>query len=269
MGAVRDPATGLEFYEIGHRWGHGVPSMPGDSDVILYRSVKHAQHGVMAHRIRMVMHSGTHLNAPIHLIQKGDGVGALPLDATFGNGVILDIPKGKWELVEVADLEAASPPIQDGDRVVIVTGWHRKFSDSLEYFGESPGLSKAAADWLVAKKVKLVAMDTPQIDHPLATSLGEHRGGPLMNRLAGNYRRETGRKPKQDFPDWNIAHRTLLGAGIATVENVGGDVDGLLNRRATLHAAPWRWMEGDACVIRFVAMIDPTGAARIEPGNAA
>ena len=75
MGAVRDPATGLEFYEIGHRWGHGVPSMPGDSDVILYRSVKHAQHGVMAHRIRMVMHSGTHLNAPIHLIQKGDGVG--------------------------------------------------------------------------------------------------------------------------------------------------------------------------------------------------
>lgn len=269
MSAVTDPATGLEFHEIGHRWGHGVPSMPGDADVSLYRSVKHGQHGVMAHRIRMVMHSGTHLNAPIHLIQKGEAVGALRLDAIFGNGVILHIPKAKWELVGPADLEAAEPEIQKGDRVVIVTGWHHMFSDSLEYFGESPGLSKAAAAWLVTRKVKLVAIDTPQIDHPLATSLAEHRGGPLMNRLAGNYRRETGREPKEDFPEWNIAHRTLLGAGIPTVENVGGDVDDLLGRRVTLHAAPWRWMEGDACVIRFVAITDPTGAARIEPGTAA
>jgi len=206
---------------------------------------------------------------PLHLSQTGAGVATLPLDATFGNGAILHIPKGKWELVEPADLAAAQPAIQEGDRVLIVTGWHHKFSDSLEYFGESPGLSKAAAEWLVARKVKLVAMDTPQIDHPLATSLAEHRGGPLMNRLAGNYRRETGRDPTADFPEWNIAYRTLLGAGIPTVETVGGDVDDLLGRRATLHAAPWRWLEGDVCVIRFVAITDPTGAARIEPGRAA
>ncbi len=269
MTAVEDGATGLLFHELSHPWGHGTPSMPGDDDIILFRSVKHAQHGVMAHRIRMVMHSGTHLNAPIHLVQRGAGVGDLPLDAVFGNGVILAIPKARWELVEPQDLEAADPGVQTGDRVVIVTGWHEKYSDSLEYFGESPGLSKQAAEWLVEKGVKLVAIDTPQVDHPLATSLGPHRGGPLMNRLAGHYERETGRNPKRDHPEWNIAHRTLLEAGIPTVENVGGNVAELVGQRACLHAAPWRWLEGDACVIRFVAITDPTGSARIEPGATA
>lgn len=181
MGAVTDPVSGLQFYELSHPWGHGAPSMPGDDDVSLRRSVKHAQHGVMAHRIRMVMHSSTHLNAPIHLVQKGAGVGSIALDRLFGNGVVVSIPKGKWELVEVSDLEAATPAIQAGDFVVVVTGWHKKYSDSLEYFGDAPGLSKGAADWLVAKGVRLVGIDTPQIDHPLATSLGLHRNGPLMN----------------------------------------------------------------------------------------
>ncbi|MGN7871133.1 cyclase family protein [Paracoccus sp. 22332] len=269
MAGVVEAATGLNFYELSHEWGHGVPSMPGDQDVIMYRSVKHAQHGVMAHRLRMVMHSGTHLNAPIHMVQRGLGAGGIALSRLFGNGVILSIPKERWGLVEPSDLEAATPRIQDGDQVVIVTGWHHKYSESLEYFGEAPGLSKAAAEWLVAKKVALVAIDTPQIDHPMATSLAGHRGGPLMNRLPKLYATETGRDGKADHPEWNIAHRILLGAGIPTVENVGGEVDALLGQRACLHAAPWRWMEGDACVIRFVAITDPAGTARIESGKAA
>lgn len=267
MAEVVDSENGLCFYELSHPWGHDTPSMPGDQDVVLYRSVKHAQHGVMAYRIKMVMHSSTHLNAPIHLIQRGAGVGAIALTRLFGNGVILSIPKARWELIEVADLEQASPEIQHGDRVVIVTGWHKKFSDSLEYFGDSPGLSASAARWLVERGVVLVGMDTPQIDHPLATSLASHRGGPLMNRLEAKYRAITGKDPKADYAEWNVAHRILLSAGIPTIENVGGDVNIILGRRVCLHAVPWRWLEGDACVVRFVAITDPTNSARIEPGT--
>ena len=181
---TRDPYTGLQFVELSHLWGHNSPSMPGSPDVVMYRSVKHAQHGVMATRLRMGMHQGTHMNAPLHLVQRGTGMGDLPLDRFFGNGVVLGIPKQKWELIEPADLEKASPAIQPGDFVIVVTGWHHRYSDSLEYFGDAPGLSKEGAEWLVAKGIKVFAIDTPQVDHPLATSLAGHRGGPLMNRLA-------------------------------------------------------------------------------------
>ena len=268
MEAVTDPYSGLQLIELSHVWGHGVPSMPGDADVQMFRSVKHAQHGVMTNRLTMVMHSGTHMNTPIHLVQGGADAAAIPLDHFFGNGVVLSIPKDRWGLITAKDLEAATPEIRRGDFVVIVTGWHHKYSDSLEYFGESPGLSKDGAEWLVAREIKLLGMDTPQIDHPLATSLGPHRGGPIMNRLTSKYEDETGLDPKKEHPEWNIAHKTVLAAGIPTIEQVGGDVDGLLNKRATLAATPWNWEHGDACPVRFVAMIDPTGECRIEPGEA-
>jgi kynurenine formamidase len=269
MPGVTEPATGLVFYELSHEWGQGAPTLPGFEDVKLHRSSTHAKNGVMATRIRMVMHSGTHVNAPLHLIQRGAGVGGIALDRFFGSGVVVSIPKQQWELVTAADLENTEPAIEDEDIVVIVTGWHRRYSDSIDYFGNSPGLSNEAAQWLVDKRVKLVAVDTPQVDHPLATSLGPQRNGPQMRRLPKAYQTVTGRDPKGEFPEWNPAHRTLLSADIPTIENVGAEVDALLGKRCTFQAYPWNWPEGDACVVRLTAILDPSGAYRLESGDAA
>lgn len=267
MPMVQDPYSGLQLVELSHVWGHGVPSYPGQEDVRMFRAVKHAQHGVLAWKVNTVMHTGTHMNAPLHLIQRGQDLSEIPEDRFFGNGVILSIPKGSYETITAKNLEAAKPEVQKGDIVVIVTGWHHRYSDSLEYYGESPGLTKDAAEWLVKKEPKMVAVDTQQIDHPLATSLGPHRGGPMMKRLAGEYQKATGKDPKREHGEWYVAHKTLLGAGIPTIEQVGGDVDLLLGKRATLSAAPWKFKYGDACPVRFVAMVDPTGTLKIDAGK--
>jgi kynurenine formamidase len=267
MSIVTDPYSGMQLVELSHEWGHGAPSYPGQDDVKMFRAVKHSQHGVLAWKINTVMHTGTHMNAPLHLVQRAADLAAISPDRFFGNGVILSIPKNSYEVITAEDLESAKPAVQQGDIVVIVTGWHHKYSDAIEYYGQSPGLSKNAAQWLVTKQCKLVAVDTPQIDHPLATSLGPHRGGPTMKRLAGDYQKATGLDPKKEHPEWNAAHKTLLGAGIPTIEQVGGDVDLLAGRRATFAAMPWKFQYGDACPVRFVGMIDPSGKCRIDPGN--
>ena len=264
---VKDPYTGLQLVELSHEWGHGVPSMPGQTDVKMFRAVKHAQHGVLAWRVTTSLHTGTHMNAPIHLVQRGADLAGVSPDRLFGNGAIVDVPKGRWELVTAADLRAAKPEIKKGDIVVIVTGWHHKYSDALEYWGESPGLSKDAAEWLVEMDAKMVAVDTPQVDHPLATSMGPHRGGPQMKRLAGEYQAATGLDPKEEHGEWNVAHKTLLAAGIPTIEQVGGDVDLLKGKRATIAATPWKFEHGDACPVRMIAMIDPSGTCRIDAGT--
>ena len=264
---TKDPYSELQFIELSHEWGHGVPSYPGQEDVKMFRAVKHAQHGVLAWKTNTVMHTGTHLNAPIHMIEMAKDLSAIEPERFFGNGVVLEIPKTSWELITAADLEAAKPGVREGDVVVIVTGWHHNYSDGLAYYGESPGLSKDAAQWLVDKKCQIVAVDTPQIDHPLATSLGPHRGGPTMNRLANAYTKATGLDPKQEHPEWNIAHKTIAAADILTIEQVGGDVDALVGTRATFVATPWKFQYGDACPVRFVGITDPTGSYRIPAGN--
>lgn len=267
MSFITDPYSGLQFLELSHVWGHGVPSYPGQADVKMHRAVKFAEHGVLAWKCNTVLHTGTHMNAPINMIQRGADLSEVPVDRFFGNGVVLSIPKGSYEVITAGDLEAAAPGVRQGDVVVIVTGWHHNYSDSLEYFGESPGLSKDAAEWLVKKECKMVAVDTQQVDHPLATSLGPHRGGPTMKRLAREYQATTGLDPKKEHGEWNVAHKTLLAAGIPTIEQVGGDVDLLLGKRATFVATPWKLRNGDACPVRFVAITDPSGTSRIGSGK--
>ena len=263
MSIVEEPGTGLQFVELSHPWGHHTPTFPGFADTVVFRTVTHAKHGVMTQRLRTVMHNSTHVNAPLHLIQWGDGVGRLPLDRFFGSGPVLGIEKAQWDLVTAADLDRVGDDVRAGDIVIVNTGWHRRYADSQEYFGRAPGLAKDAAQWLADRRVKMVGIDTATIDHPLATPLGAHRGGPLMKRLPGEFERETGRDPREAFAERNPAHRTLLAAGIPTIENVGGDVDAVTGRRCTFHACPWRWLEGDACIVRLVAIMDPGGRYRL------
>jgi kynurenine formamidase len=266
MPAVVDPVSKVKLYELSHRWGMYTPIFPGYEEIKLERITHHAKQGVMTHRITTIFHTSTHVNAPIHLIPQSAAVGDLALDRFFGAGVVVSIKKKKWELIEPADLERATPKIQPDDIVLINTGWHHRYADSKEYFGYAPGLSKAAAEWLVKKRVKLVGVDTACVDHPLATSLGPHRNGPQIKYLIPEYKQATKRDAIKDFPEWNPASLALLGAGIPTVENVGGDLDEVTGKRCTFQGFPWKWHEGDACVIRLVAMLDPFGSYRIESG---
>ena len=106
----------------------------------------------------------------------------------------------------------------------------------------------------------MVAIDTPFIDHPAG-----HLHGPASRRPAHEAPRrrvQGGHRPglpRKSIREWNIAHKTILGAGIPTIEQVGGDVDDVKGKRATLAATPWKFEHGDACQVRMVAMFDPSG----------
>jgi kynurenine formamidase len=232
------------------------------------RAVKHAANGVLAWRTRTSFHTGTHMVAPLHAVQKTRDLASIPPETLFGNGIVLDIPRAdtKYATITEADLKAAGT-INEGDIVVINTGWHKWYDDALKYYGEAPGLTECAAKYLVSKKVKFVAMDTPFIDHPLATSMAPHRGGPQMKRLAGEYNAATGKDWKVEHGKWYVAMKTLAAAEIPMVLQVGGDVDDLKGKRATFAATPWRLERGDACIVRMVAMIDPSGKLKLDEGK--
>ena len=126
-------------------------------------------------------------------------------------------------------------------------------------------MSKKAAEWLVKKKVKLVGVDTACVDHPLATSLGPHRNGPQIKYLLPEYKKATGRDAIQDFPDWNVATRCCWSPA-SRPSRRRWRACGALRQACTFQGFPWRWYEGDACVIRLVAILDPKGTNRIESG---
>jgi kynurenine formamidase len=258
----------LEFYDLSQPYGHGAPLWPYFPDIKIERFHYHAKSGVLTQQLTTYMHVTTHSDAPAHVIEGTRYIDEVPLSSWFGTGVVVSIPKDKWEVITPEDLENARPEIRPGDIVIINTGWHHYFGDNRKYFVYSPGLYKEAGIWLKERGVKGVGVDQQALDHPLATAIGPHGpGGPIIPTVLDEYREWCGREVQEDFPEWEPCHRQLLGNGIVGFENVGGDLDEVTGKRVTFAAFPWRWEEGDGCIVRLVAMVDPTGEYRIETGN--
>jgi kynurenine formamidase len=259
---------GLKFYDLSHRWGHGMPEWPSAASLNVKTLQYHAKDGVSVKEIEASMHRGTHMDAPIHVLENTPYITDFELWRFFGTGVVVSIPKQKWGVVMPEDLEKATPTIREGDIVMINTGAHRLWGDNDDYFAYSPGLYKDAAQWLVDRKVKLVGIDVQALDHPLGTKLINHGTGPSHPWLVDEYREFTGgRDVMEDFPLWEPSHKVMLSAGIPGIENVGGQIDEVTGRRCTFMCFPFRWYEGEGCGIRVVAMIDPDQSFRLETGR--
>ena len=257
---------GLEFYNLSHRFGYQSPNWPYFEDVKIERIHYMAKSGVLSQRITTSMHNTTHIDAPAHVVQGTPFIDEVPLPHFFGSGIVVSIPKKKWEPITYDDLEkAAGKIVRPRDVVIVNTGWHQQYEDSEDYFCRSPGFVPSAGEWFVEKKVKVVGHDTQANDHPLATAIGPQRNGPLHPHLAEEYKEWSGgRDWKDDFPEWEPVHRILFKNGILGIENVGGDLDKVTGRRCTFAFFPWNWDRGDGCIIRLVAIIDPKGKYRIE-----
>jgi kynurenine formamidase len=262
-------SMGLEFYNLSHRFGYQSPNWPYFEDVKIERIHYHAKSGVLSQRITTSMHNTTHIDAPAHVVQGTPFIDEVPLPHFFGSGIVVSIPKKKWEQITYDDLEkAAGKVVRPRDVVIVNTGWHKLYEDSEDYFCRAPGFVSSAGEWFVEKKVKVVGHDTQANDHPLATAIGPQRNGPLHPHLADEYKKWSGgRDWKDDFPEWEPVHRILFNNGILGIENVGGDIDKVTGRRCTFAFFPWNWERGDGCIVRLVAITDPSQKFRIDKGE--
>ncbi len=263
-----DNDMGLDFVNLSHRFGYQCPNWPYFDDVHIERKHYMAKSGVLSQTMTHTMHVTTHIDAPAHVVAGTPFIDEVPLPHFFGSGLVVSIPKKKWEKITGEDLEkACGHAIRKGDVLIINTGWHHQYEDG-DYFAYCPGLVSSAAEWMIEKGVKVVGHDTQANDHPLATAIGPQRNGPIMPHLEAEYLEWSGGVPWEvDFPEWEPVHNLLFNAGILGIENVGGDLDSVTGKRVTFAFFPWNWDRGDGCIIRLVAMTDKNQAYRIEAGE--
>ncbi len=141
--------------------------------------------------IQMVVHFGTHVDAPCHFVNGAPAMDQVPLERFYGPGVIWRIDAGDRRAIGVAELERATPRMQIGDIVLIDTGWWGHMNT--DKYEEHPFLTGEASDWLVAQGAKLVGVDFSSPDQ------------------ASHYRSKD-----YDFP----VHNTLLGNGVLIAEHL-------------------------------------------------
>lgn len=136
-------------------------------------------------------HAGTHIDALAHVSFKGKIFGDIDAQSVMSHmgfskhgidtvkpflcrGIFLDVAKALNKAVlepgyeiTVADLEAAQSAagveINEGDVVLIGTGWAKHWGDKDLFQGQTlgtPGIGEAAAYWLAAKKPRACGGET-------------------------------------------------------------------------------------------------------------
>jgi len=108
-------------------------------------------------KIEMSIHTGTHIDAPLHFFIKGKSTDKLPLETFIGPTFVAHLPKVKE--ITSRDLEKIKLP-HGTKRLLFKTSnsslWSKK---NHKFKKDYVGLTQDAALWLSKQKIKLVGID--------------------------------------------------------------------------------------------------------------
>lgn len=157
--------------DLTHPLGPSTPVYPGDPQFRATPALTYSADGCLVHRLSCGTHTGTHLDAPAHVIPGGRTVDQLRVAELAGPALVLRAAaKPEEELTEAAlglgCLEAV-PPI-----VLVRTGWAAHFRDPLAL--RHPYLSRGAAATLRDLGMRVLGVDTMSPDAPGAHTLPVH-----------------------------------------------------------------------------------------------
>lgn len=206
--------------DLSHLITTGMPVYPGDPETCLTPFC--TPEGFRLTTVSFGTHTGTHLDAPAHLIPDGVTVENVPLEKCFGPACVIRIPKGQGDEITATELEPFGKQIQPGTRILIQTGWSESWNTP-DYFDRPPVLAPDAVEALAQSGIALLGMDGPDV-------------------------------ARRERP----AHERLLRCGIILLENLTNLH--LCPDRFTLCALPLPIEGGDGAPVRAVAITSESPA---------
>jgi len=143
-----------------------IPTFPGSPQpsFIPWENVK--EDGYNLELLFLSTHTGTHMDAPYHFLEKGAKIHEISLKKLVSETVLIKSKKRGGESITKTDIqkfEKKHGKIASFSSVIFYTGWQRNLQKKY-YFTKNPGLSVSAAKYLSSKKINLVGIDSPSID---------------------------------------------------------------------------------------------------------
>ncbi|MRR34611.1 cyclase family protein [bacterium] len=173
----------MRIYDISVPLGEGLPAYPGDPRVLV-EPVLTLDRGDGANvcRITLAGHSGTHVDAPSHMLANGATLDSVPLSLLMGRALVADLRGAR----EIGPRELAGLPLQGEERLLLKTD--NSLLWGLPGFrADYVSLNAAGAEFLLQAGIRLVGIDYLSIE---------------------------------SFQGDGSVHRKLLGAGVVILEGL-------------------------------------------------
>ena len=171
--------------------------------------------------LQMGSHTGTHMDAPRHILREGSSLDQLPPSQFCGRAAVLDVSGLEEGSVITADfLKAQNGELLNSDYVLLYTGWEKKWRTPAFLEERYPVLDEDAARYLVSCGLKGVGVDCISVD-------------PIDS---------------ESYP----AHHGLLGGGLVIVENLC--LKKIVGRKDVMFfALPLKYAGADGAPVRAIA----------------
>ncbi len=108
-------------------------------------------------RIVMGSHSGTHIDAPLHMIEGGTPIDRISLQNLIGPARVLRVDVEPNEEIDRGDV---APGMIDQERIILDTGWYEHWGQD-DYYDDFPRVTTGFAKLLVEKGVRALVVDLP------------------------------------------------------------------------------------------------------------
>ena len=207
----------MTYIDLTHDIHEKMPVFPGMSLPKLERPFLVNTHGYAETSINFLSHTGTHMDAPAHMLEYGKTLDSYEVSSFIGNALVINVQtKLAIELIDVRVIENEPTNI---DYLLLCTGWSNFWGNDA-YFSGFPVLSQEAAKWLANREIKGIGLDC------ISADASESR----------------------DFP----IHHILLEKNKLIVENLK-NLSQLIGRTFMFSTLPLKFANSDGSPVRAVA----------------
>ena len=207
--------------DLTHAITPAIPAYPGTDPPVIRQASTVERDGFAETLLEMYSHTGTHVDAPAHMLPGAPTLDQLTVDRFIGPACVIDVSGATNGTLRLAALEPHAGLVAGCDFVLLHTGWSRNWGDD-RYLEGFPVLSGEAAEWLASRSLKGVGLDAMSAD-PVGSV---------------------------EFPN----HLTFFRAGMILIENLNG-LDRLIGQRFLFSCLPLAFERADGSPVRAVAVV--------------
>jgi len=152
---------------------NGMFCWPGNPEVVVTHT-EHLRNGDVAtvSKLSLGVHTGTHVDAPVHFILDGAGIDSIPLDRLIGPARVLDLT----EVTQIRSRDVDGQDLRAGDRVLFKTRNSQHWR-ARQFRSDFTSLAPEAARWLAERGVWTIGIDYLSIG---SMDLGPETHRPLL-----------------------------------------------------------------------------------------
>jgi kynurenine formamidase len=151
----------MNLIDISHLLSEDTPIYTGDYKTTLQKLKSIENDHYCSYLLTSCLHTGTHIDLPMHLLDDNRVVADFELNNFIGTGVLLDVRGEK-----LINMKTCYEDMITNESIVLLYTGFDKFYSSEEYFTQHPVVSEELADFMISKNIKMLGMDMPSPDYP-------------------------------------------------------------------------------------------------------